>query len=191
MAANYKIVATIVEVVYLNSREITSFQVEGNTLIMSNLINSKTPNQLKRIFVKNPNINTIIMGEVEGSVDDEANLQAAKFIAKKALTTKLLKNSMVASGGTDFFLAGKKRIIENGAQVGVHSWSDGFNNATYFPKGHEFHQPYIDYYQAIGWSKADAEKFYYYTINAASSDEIHTMSNKELKEYKIVTEPIK
>lgn len=171
-----------------NHSELTEFWVNGNVLYMNNLINSKTPDQLKRIFAENPDIDTLIMQQVDGSLDDTANLQAASWIAKKNLTFILEPDSEIASGGTDFFLAGKKRVIKKGAKVGVHSWADESSTARDFPRGHSFHQPYIDYYIAIGWTKEAAEKFYYFTINAASAEDIHWMTEVELREYNITTE---
>ncbi len=175
---------------YYNSIERTRLTVENNTLYMDGLINSKTPKQFKKIFSKYPNIDTLVMKEVEGSVDDEANLEVAEWVSKKELTFVLQPKSIIASGGTDFFLAGKTRIIYRGAKVGVHSWAGEDKVATDFPKGDEVHQPYIDYYTALGWSKKEAEKFYYFTINAASADDIYWMSEDELKEYHIVNTPI-
>lgn len=176
----------------LNSRETTKFEVEGKTLIMNGDINSKTPQQLRKIFARHPGLDTIFMGVVPGSLDDNANLEAAIMVAERGMTTKLGRDSYIASGGTDFFLAGKKRIIERGAQVGVHSWGDGGDIiATDFPRGHEYHQTYIDYYQQVGWSKQQAESFYYYTIESAPVDDVHIMREKELYKYKVTTEPIR
>jgi hypothetical protein len=171
-----------------NLTEQTELKVEGNTLYMNGLINSKTPDQFKTVFAEHAGIDTLVMLEVPGSVDDEANLEIAKWVSEKQLVFVLQPQSMIASGGTDFFLSGRERIIKKGAKVGVHSWAGEGKVATDFPKGHEYHQPYIDYYIAVGWSKADAENFYYYTIEAAPADDIYWMTEKELLEYHITTE---
>lgn len=108
------------------------------------------------------------------------------------MTFILQPDSEIASGGTDFFLAGKKRIIYKGAKVGVHSWGgEGDIVATDFPKGHEAHQPYIDYYRAIGWSRSAAEKFYYFTIQSAKAEDIYWLKDKELEDFHITTEKIR
>lgn len=165
----------------------TELTVKGKTLFMNGLINRKTPDQLKKIFAEHSNIDTLVMMRVPGSVDDDANLRAAKWVSKKQLIFVLEPESMIASGGTDFFLAGKKRIIKKGAQIGVHSWAGEDKAATDFAKGHEYHQPYINYYISIGWSRIAAEKFYYYTINAAPADDIYWMTDQELLEYHVCT----
>lgn len=185
------IVQNIAIGVFYNLTEQTELSVEGNTLYMDGLINSKTPEQFKKVFAEHSNIDTLVMKTVPGSVDDEANLEAAKWVSEKHLIFVLESESLIASGGTDFFLSGEKRIINKGAKVGVHSWAGDDEVATDFPRGHKFHQPYIDYYMAIGWSKFDAENFYYYTIEAAPADDIYWMTDAELIKYHISTEPIK
>lgn len=42
----------------------------------------------------------------------------------------LVDNGVIASGGTDFFLAGTTRRIGDDTKIGVHSWSDDSNEAT-------------------------------------------------------------
>ena len=177
----------IVEIIYLNSTKQTELIVKNNTLYMDGLINSRTPKQFKEMFTIHPQIDTLIMKTVEGSVDDEANLKVAEWIAQKHLTFVLEPESLIASGGTDFFLAGKNRIVHKGAKVGVHSWAGESETATDFPVGHEYHLPYINYYKSIGFSQQQAEDFYYFTINAAPADDIYWMTREEVKKYRITT----
>ena len=87
----------------------------------------------------------------------------------------------------DLFLAGTTRTREAGSQIGVHSWSDGRNEATDYPVGHENHDLYINYYIEMGFSQADAEAFYYFTINAAPANGIHWMTDAEIDQYKLLT----
>lgn len=37
------------------------------------------------------------------------------------LNSNIKPNGRVASGGTDFFLAGQKRVVEPGGKLGIHS----------------------------------------------------------------------
>lgn len=172
--------------------ERATFSVDGNTMTMNGTITSNITEDLKKAFEQNPSVDTFVMGNVPGSIDDESNLEAAKWIAAKKLTFVLNADSEIASGGTDFFLAGHKRIIHKGAKVGVHAWGGDFGkDATSYPRGHEEHQRYIDYYQQIGWNLKDSEDFYYFTIYAASAKDIHWMSDAELVQYNIATEPLK
>lgn len=170
--------------------EKVSLKVEKNKVYMNGVIATSTPDLFKKVFSENTQINTLIMEKVDGSVDDEANLKLAKWIAKKGLTFVLYKDGDIASGGTDFFLAGKKRIVYQGAKVGVHSWAEEGNGKTAkdYPRDSKVHQSYIDYYKAIGWSDKNAKKFYFFTIDSATAKNIHYMTDEEIVDYKITTE---
>ncbi len=173
----------------------TTFSVDGEILRMDGVITSQTPNQIKTLFAENPAITTIVMGEVLGSVDDEANLEISEWLIGQEIDMAMNSDSLVASGGVDFFLAGKNRLIARGAQVGVHSWATGpgrnAKTAVDFPRGHEYHLPYIEYYKKTGFSQKQAEDFYYFTIYAAPAQEVHVMTDQELLDYNITTEPLK
>lgn len=165
----------------------TEFTVEGEILYMNGYICSKTPNQLKRIVEENPDIKTIVMLEVTGSMDDESNFPMAKWVREKGLNTYLTKSSEVASGGTDFFLAGNKRTMENGAKVGVHSWRDPIGaEAKDLPKDHPDHEMNRKYIEDM----LGSDEFYWYTIYAAPADDMYYMSNEEIQKFNMITEPI-
>ena len=70
----------------------------------------------------------------------------------------------------------------------MHSWSDGNGTqATDFAVGHAYHLPYINYYVSVGFTQQQAENFYYYTINAATAENIHWMTDAEIVTYNILT----
>lgn len=179
--------SNIFYIIYLNSVEQTELEVKGNTLIMNNLINSKTLDQFEKVFKENPEIDTLIMQDVPGSIDDEANLKLSKWLFSKKLTFILENDSEIASWWTDLFLAWNKRIIHSGAKVWVHSWWMGKMSATDFPNDSELHIPYINYYKSVWFTDDLARKFYFFTINSASADSIYWMTANELKEYNIIT----
>ena len=131
--------------------------------------------------------------QMPGIDDDTSNLQAAQLLKNRGYTTYLPvvnafnQDAFIASGATEMFLSGNTRIIDVGAEVGVHSWSHGTNSATDYPVGHAFHQPYINYYVEMDFSQQDAEAFYYFTINAAPANSIHNMKDSEINQYKLRT----
>lgn len=92
-----------------------------------------------------------------------------------------VKTIVIASGGVDFFIAGTTRTIEPGAMVGVHAWSDGSTSAASLPGNDLQHRLFIDYYQSMGLP--DPEGFYFFTINAASPEDIHYMTPNEIARY--------
>ncbi|MCT4598862.1 MAG: hypothetical protein N4A50_13420 [Vallitalea sp.] len=170
-----------------NIKSSTEFTVDGDKLYMDGYICSKTPEQLKKVIKENNEIKTIVMKDVLGSLDDEANFPMSKYVRESGLNTYLTKNSEVASGGTDFFLAGNKRTIEDGAKIGVHSWRDlAGTEAKDLPKTHEEHKIYTEYMNYM----LGNDDFYWYTIYAASAEDMHYMTNEEIIEYNVITEPI-
>ncbi len=169
----------------LDDYEPVNFKISGNTLIMNGVIDSDVKSKLQEALNMNPEVTSIVMENVEGSVDDEANLDAARFVRHKKLNTLIPSDGLVASGGTDFFLSGVKRTAQRGAKIGVHSWAgDGIENPNKLPKSHVEHQKYLQYYKEMGIPSG----FYWYTLKSATSDDIHWMTPYEIKKYKITTE---
>lgn len=157
----------------------------STTVEMDGTINSKSLDNFNSLYAAYPNVTQINIVNCEGSMDDETNLQLSQKVYDLSINTQLLDNAIIASGGVDFFLAGRKRTRGTDTRVGVHSWGSGNSSATDFPVGHSNHQPYIDYYKAIGFSQQESEDFYYFTINAASAENIHWMTEEELTKYQI------
>lgn len=146
-------------------------------------INSRSLDDFNEMLNNYPNLNTINIIEIPGSADDDVNLQVSRKVHETNIAIHLMDGGLIASGGVDFFLAGTTRTKGNNTQIGVHAWSDDTNEATDFPQGDANHQPYIDYYISVGFSQAEAEAFYYFTINAAPSTEIHWMTEAEIQQY--------
>ena len=163
--------------------ESASFEVKGDAAVMTGVIDNKIGAKLETLLARHPGVKTIIMRHVEGSVDDEANLKAASMVRARGLNTLIPADGLVASGGTDFFLAGVRRTVEAGAMIGVHSWSGLAVEGADLPRDHPEHQPYLRYYQAMGIPT----EFYWYTLRAAPSAEMHWMSQDEQRRYRIAT----
>lgn len=160
------------------------FTVEGVTATMTGVIDSSTPAAVRSLLADNPEVVTIIMQDVPGSADDEANLEASRLIRAAGLGTHLNADGQVASGGVDFYLAGSDRTFDEGASFGVHSWADG--NGTEgkdIPEDDPQHRLYLDYYDEIGIS----EDFYWFTLEAAPAADIHFMTAAELQTYGFAT----
>lgn len=123
------------------------------------------------------------MIHVPGSIDDVSNLRASLYVHQFELNIRLNERSIIASGGTDFFLAGKERIVAKGAKIGVHSWSGGSKPATELSKKHKAHKKYLDYYRIVNIP----DEFYWFTLEAAPAHDIHFMTEEEIEIYKIRT----
>lgn len=159
------------------------FRVEGDIAFMTGCITASTPARVLELVYEHPNVKTIEMIHVPGSIDDVSNLRAALYVHHFGLNTRLNERSIIASGGTDFFLAGKEREVAKGAKIGVHSWSGGSKPATELPKNDKSHKKYLDYYRIVN---IPAE-FYWYTLEAAPANDIHWMTEEEMELNKIKT----
>ena len=157
------------------------FTVKGTTAHMRGVITAALPSKVLQLIYEHPEVTTIEMSIVPGSIDDVANLRAGLYVYNRGLTTKLNSNSAVASGGTDFFLSGKKRIVEKGATLGVHSWGGGGTPAVEVPKDDPVHIKYLEFYKAVDVP----EEFYWYTLEAAPAEDIHIMTEDEIKKYNV------
>lgn len=180
--------ANFIPTLDVDEEAVFQFHVSGTFAVAYGVIDGTTPTVVQNLIDNHPQVTTIVMYACPGSDNDVANLQAAKLIYEKGYKMYLPVNGWVASGATDMFLAGSTRVVEvTPDAVGVHSWSDGVNEATDFPHGHEFHQPYINYYMSVGFSQEEAEDFYYFTIDAAPASNVHWMTQDEMDQYKVRT----
>lgn len=167
----------------LNMIETTEFTVDGSDLIMNGEINSKTLDQFNEVIEDNPQISTLVEVDVPGSLDDDTMYQLVYRVRELGLNTHLRSDSRIYSGGVDLFLGGVERSIETGAELGVHSWSDGVNEATDFPRGspeHEANRKLIE--DMLG-----SDAFYWFTIEAAPADAIHVMTSDEIARFGLIT----
>lgn len=165
----------------------TKFEVKGKELHMNGEITSNTFKQFTKIMEENPGITTLVELNVPGSSDDFINLVLGVDIRERKLNTRLLSTSDIASGGTDLFLAGVERTMQDGARIGVHSWSDGKGlEAKELPRISSKHKMYVDYTKLM----LGDEDFYWFTIQAAPADGMHTMTKKEISKYRLLTGPI-
>ena len=169
--------------VWLSGYKPADFRVTGDAAVMTGVIDSDIGARLEALFERHPGLRTIIMQNVEGSVDDTANLAAAKMVRERGLHTLVPADGVVASGGTDFFLAGVTRRVEPGAMIGVHSWSGPAGEGATVPRDDPEHQKYLRYYLEMGIPV----EFYWYTLRVAPSDEMHWMSKDEQRRYRIAT----
>lgn len=162
---------------------------DGQTIEMDGVIGSSVLDDFNELEAAFPDVNTINIVSCDGSTDDAVNLLVSAKVHQKGMSTHILANGDIASGGVDFFMAGTQRTKENNTRIGVHSWANGNGDvATDFPVGDPEHQAYIDYYISIGYTQQESEDFYFFTINAATHEDIHWMTEAEIEQYGLLTE---
>lgn len=169
-------------------------------LRMAGTIDCTSNGKLQSMLSAHP-IDTLVMTNVPGSVDDEANIAMAKVVSAQNLSITVPEFGLIASGGVDLFLAGASRVIGNNATFGVHSWAtgDGTQGITVYNNdpGNSQHQLYITYYDQFVSGLKDgrpfnsmtniATDFYVYTLQAAPASGLHCMTPQELVDWGIVT----
>lgn len=161
------------------------FVVVGTRAYVNGTLGPSTPGRVLKLIIDHPEVDTLVLQDVPGSMDDHSNVRAARLVRTKGYTTVVDANGMIASGGVDFFLAGAQRRVGPHCRLGVHSWSDGEREGADYPRDHHEHQMFLDLYEDL---EVD-EEFYWYTLEAASAEDIHWMTPEELERYSMTTEP--
>lgn len=177
----YALVLTGCDVINLTP---LSYSTDQDKIYVTGVIDANSLESFKKAWRAAPNAKTLVLQSVPGSFDDDANLEFSQFIHDNGFNTLVPADGLIASGGTDLFLAGISRIIESGACVGVHSWGTDFGvQGRDLKRDHKIHEPYLNYYRAIGID----EDFYWYTLDIATADDMHWMSASETRRYKMTT----
>jgi hypothetical protein len=130
------------------SFEAAVFEIEGETAFMYGVIDHTTPGVVRALVDEHPDVTRIVMVDVPGSDDDPANLEASRLVRARGLETVVPSNGVIASGGVDFFTAGKNRVVEPCGKLGVHSWDeDGPDGSIIFgsevPRDHEIRAMFL------------------------------------------------
>ena len=169
-----------------NLRQGLAFSVVNERLLLSGVITSRSPAAFADVLAQNPQVDTVVLQQMEGSFDDEATIEMGYMIRDRGLATHLQSDSGIYSGAVDLFLAGVRRSMVAGAEIGVHSWADGFGEGSSYPRGAAEHALNVRYTRDMLGSDA----FYWFTLAAAPSSEIHIMSAGEIARFGLLTQPI-
>lgn len=160
------------------------FQVEDNRIIASGEIDGDALTDFMDIIDTTPAIETLVLQNIGGSVDDDANLEFGRQVRDLGIATLVPSDGLVASGGTDLFLAGTRRTLEPGACVGVHAWAADEFTAIDLPRDDPLHAPYLEYYADLGINP----EFYWFTLDAAPAESMHWITVGEAARFAISTE---
>lgn len=164
------------------------FDVKGERAYVYGTTDSASAGAVDALLQENPQIETLVLKYMPGTVDADQNLRLARSVRRHRLKTRLERDSRIASGAVDLFLAGTERSMACGAQIGVHSWSI---------VGLETYKPSEDFYDArqrrqegflrdMGIDPA----FYLFTRDAASPQELHILTPEEINQYDLLSEPL-
>ena len=175
------------ELAALFAEEDTPFDmdVNGDWAACYGTIGPTTPARIMRLLLEHPQVKTLVLVDVPGSMDDDSCLRASRLIRHHGLNTHVPTDGEIASGGVDMFCAGVHRTVEAGAMIGVHSWGGAGESGATVPRNDESHQMYLEYGRQMGLP----DDFYWFTIDAASPQDIHWMTRSEMKQYGLLTTP--
>ena len=167
----------------------STIDVDGNIATINGELGSITYNQILDLNQNERQVNILLLQEIDGSVNDEVNVETGRLIRQAGYTTWVNSSSEIFSGGVDLFCSGKERVIDNGAVLGVHSWCCGENGEEAFeiPENDPQHTIQIEYFNEM-LGQPIGREFYFYTINAAGADDIHEMTAAEIEQYGLATE---
>jgi hypothetical protein len=126
-----------------------------------------------------PGIATLELIECPGTDDDAANLALGRMIRARGLATHVPANGSVRSGGVELFLAGARRVIDDGAEFAVHAWrdTDGREPGDYGPES-PYNRAYVDYYREMGVPAAQA---FYDMTNAVPNSDARWLTAQDMR----------
>ena len=169
---------TLDELLGLVEEELEGIEIyiDGEAAKLTGVIGSATPGRLLQLRLEHPEVTRLVLVNVPGSIDDEANLRAGRFVRLCGWATHVPAHGEVASGGVDLFLAGAQRSADTGARFGVHSWAGFDGEGSLLDREDPGHDMYLAYYADL----AISEDFYWFTLESASAEDIHWMTEEEL-----------
>lgn len=159
----------------------------GSEIRIRGVIQTGSLSTFNTILNADSGITTVVLENVPGSDDVNDSFGIGRRIRAERLNTHIPAEGVVASGGTDIFIAGVGRTAEDGAYIGVHSWSDSDGvRGIDLPNSDQRHQPFIDYYQEMGLSS----DFYFFAVRAASPELVHWMTDTEISQFSLIAVPV-
>ena len=167
------------------------FNVKDNRAYGYGFTDDRSLGVVRNLMKEHPQVDTLVLKKMSGTRDSARNIILARDIRKRGLNTHLDSNSMIASGAVDLFLAGKRRTMECGALIGVHSWSISGARDTIrispsdigYDRSQKYHE---DFLSDMGIDPA----FYVFTRAAAEPEDMHYMSAEEINRFGLTTEPL-
>lgn len=164
------------------------FDVKGERAYVYGTTDSASAGAVDALIRENPQVETLVLKFMPGTVDADQNLRLARSVRQNRLKTHLERNSRIASGAVDLFLAGTERTMDCGARIGVHSWSI-VGLESYEPRNDIFDARQRRQENFLRDMGIDPE-FYLFTREAASPQELHILSPEEINRFNLLSEPL-
>jgi hypothetical protein len=162
------------------------FEVDGSEVRLSGALGSLTFTQIERLQAEHPEVQTLVLTDVPGSINDEVNVETGRLVRNGGWSTHLPADGEIASGAVDLFCAGVERTMESGGRIGVHSWANGTVEGADLPEDSPEHDFFIEYLQEMLGTPLGRD-FYFFTLQAAPAADIHWMTAEEIEQYGLLT----
>ncbi|MCO7224927.1 hypothetical protein [Pleionea sp. CnH1-48] len=161
----------------------SEWKVNGNRAELVGTLGTTTYIQLQQLLVEHPQLDTLVLKNIDGSINDAINLHTGRLVREHGLKTLMPADGEAYSGGVDLFASGVVRIYEKGGKLGVHAWCcvEGVP-AERLGRNHSAHGAQLTYHREMLGSVKGPE-FYFFTIEAAPFDGIHLMSEEQVNRY--------
>jgi len=164
----------------------SQIDVEDKQAMLSGSLGANTYTQVKNLIHDHPDVDTLVLDQIDGSIDDAINMHTGRLIRNAQLTTQVTATSRIYSGGVDLFTAGYHRLWEAGGVVGVHSWCcENGTPADELDRDHPAHGPQLAYFRDMLGTR-NGPDFYFFTLESAPFNGIHEMTREELTRYQLI-----
>jgi|GEM_PF-3709438 len=165
-----------------------SFEVdESNDATLSGSIDENTAADLTELLVQYPNIDRIVMEDVNGATSAEAAFSAARVVRSNMLDIHITDNSTIRKEAVDFLLGGIKRSKGIDVKIGQSAWINAQGQeATDFDFGDDAHLPWINFYVEMEYQFQLATDYYNFYIYAADADDIYFFTDDQINTFNLI-----
>ncbi len=160
------------------------FKVKGGYAYAYGYTDARSVPQTRKFLDTHPEVHTLVLKKMSGTRDLDMNTRIARDIRKRGLNTHLDRNSYIASGAVDLFLAGNERTMDCKAYIGVHSWSSG----KYYYPAKICHDPEQKKHEAFLEDMGIDPAFYTFTRDAALPSDMYYLKPEEIERFGLLTQ---
>ncbi|MGH1492313.1 MAG: hypothetical protein ACRBK7_23485 [Acidimicrobiales bacterium] len=162
----------------------STFEVNGNEATVRGSLGIRAFQQVEYLVAEHPEVDTLILADIPGSLNDEVNVNTGRLVRKAGYTTHVPADGEIYSGGVDLFASGAQRAAEEGSVVGVHSWccADSGEAADELSQTDPAHDDQLAYFtEMLGAALGPA--FYFFTLQASPFDKTEDMTAAEREHF--------
>jgi len=96
----------------LTGAGLSTLEIRGDKAFLNGGLGTVTYRQIKDMIENHPEVKTIVFGSIIGSGNDSVNMHTGRLIREAGLSTMVLGDSNIASGGVDLFCALLQKVLK-------------------------------------------------------------------------------